>query len=196
MMVDTKARAKRRQLSKATDQELIEACLKRDEEAWAYLVEKYKNLVYSVPMKYRMGPEDAADIFQSVWLELYSHMARLRSPGALRSWLVTVAAHKSYEWKCRQSATPAESAEEMEIADSQKLPLEWKLEIERQQVLRDAIVLLPERCRTIVQLLFFEDPPLPYSQLADRLNLAEGSIGFIRGRCLKRLRSHLEQIGF
>jgi DNA-directed RNA polymerase specialized sigma24 family protein len=45
-------------------------------------------------------------------------------------------------------------------------------------------------------MLFYEDPPLPYAEVATRLGLAEGSIGFVRGRCLKKLREQLERRGF
>jgi hypothetical protein len=47
----------------------------------------------------------------------------------------------------------------------------------------------------MIELLFFEHPPLPYNEVAERLSLARGSIGFIRGRCLKRLKRILEEKG-
>jgi len=45
-------------------------------------------------------------------------------------------------------------------------------------------------------MLFFEQPPVPYNELAKRLGLATGSIGFIRGRCLDRLQKILAEMGF
>jgi hypothetical protein len=48
----------------------------------------------------------------------------------------------------------------------------------------------------MINLLFFENPPLAYHQVAQKLKLATGSIGFIRGRCLKKLRKALEERGF
>jgi DNA-directed RNA polymerase specialized sigma24 family protein len=68
--------------------------------------------------------------------------------------------------------------------------------VEREQLVREAIGHLPPRCREMIQLLFFEQPPMPYHDVARRLNLAIGSIGFIRGRCLKRLKKLLEEGGF
>ena len=47
----------------------------------------------------------------------------------------------------------------------------------------------------MIRLLFYEQPPLPYVEVARRLGLATGSIGFIRGRCLKRLQKELEEQG-
>jgi DNA-directed RNA polymerase specialized sigma24 family protein len=47
-----------------------------------------------------------------------------------------------------------------------------------------------------VELLFFETPSRPYSEVAAELGLAVGSIGFTRQKCLERLRRHLEELGF
>ena len=65
-----------------------------------------------------------------------------------------------------------------------------------QQLVRDALRSIPERCRKMLKMLFFEQPPRPYLEVAKELGLAEGSIGFIRGRCLEKLRKALEQRGF
>jgi hypothetical protein len=45
-------------------------------------------------------------------------------------------------------------------------------------------------------MLFYETPSRPYSEVAATLGLAQGSIGFIRRRCLERLRSSLGRRGF
>jgi RNA polymerase sigma factor (sigma-70 family) len=179
------------------DKDLVRECLSGSQQAWAAIVEKYKGLVYSVPVRYRMAPHDAADIFQEVWLDLYSELSNLREPGALRGWLITVAWHKCYQWKLRQRRQEKSSVEfEGEpVAESPSF-LDWKERLEQEQMVRDAVKVLPERCRVMVEMLFFQDPPVPYADVARQLGLAEGSIGFIRGRCLKKLRVALEQMGF
>jgi len=48
----------------------------------------------------------------------------------------------------------------------------------------------------MIRLLFFVEPAVPYREVARRLGLATGSIGFIRGRCLRRLQKTLQQMGF
>jgi len=179
-----------------SDEELVAACMNGDQDAWSALIDKYKNLVYSVPVKYRMTPEDAADIFQSVWAELYTELSKLRSAGALKSWLVTVATHKCFHAtrKARRMEYTAEP--DVELVDQRALAAEVREQVQREQILREATAQLPERCRTIVELLFYKDPPITYADLASRLGLSEGSIGFIRGRCLQRLKKQLEQMGF
>ena len=61
------------------DSRLVRECLAGNDRAWSALIGKYKNLIYSIPLKYGATPEDAADIFQSVCLELFSELPKLRS---------------------------------------------------------------------------------------------------------------------
>jgi DNA-directed RNA polymerase specialized sigma24 family protein len=69
-------------------------------------------------------------------------------------------------------------------------------EVEREQALREALSEMVGRCRELVRMLFFSTPAVPYDEAARRLGLATGSIGFLRMRCLKRLRRALEGKGF
>jgi RNA polymerase sigma factor (sigma-70 family) len=76
------------------------------------------------------------------------------------------------------------------------LPEHMLVQLEQEQILRDAISGLPEKCEQMVRLLFFEIPPRPYEDIAEELGMATGSIGAIRGRCLAQLKKQLEKRGF
>jgi RNA polymerase sigma factor (sigma-70 family) len=180
-----------------TDEDLVTECLAGNEQAWSALVTKYKNLVYSVALKYRLSPEDAADIFQSVWTELYHGLSKLQRRSAIRSWLVTVASGQCYSLKKNQRkwGAPPEPEFDIETLSGSSVPT-FGEELEREQAIREAIQSLPDRCQSMIRLLFYSDPPLAYSEVAQRFGLAQGSIGFIRGRCLRKLRRTLEDKGF
>jgi RNA polymerase sigma factor (sigma-70 family) len=181
-----------------SDEELVDECLRGNQDAWCAVVDKYKNLVYSAPVKYRMRPQDAADVFQEVWTDLYAELKNLRKPGALGGWLISAASHKCYQRKRRQTRAPEQQLNPLNGDPPSREPLfpDWQVRAERAQMLRDAIAELPERCQRMTRMLFYHDPPLPYAQVARELGLAEGSIGFIRGRCLEKLRRSLERRRF
>jgi RNA polymerase sigma factor (sigma-70 family) len=181
-----------------TDDRLVRACLDGHDQAWAALIEKYKNLIYSVPLKYGTSPSDAADVFQSVCLKLYSELPKLRQSAALRGWLLAVTTHETFHTHKKQRRRGEQALTDFEEtqlgSDPRAVPVIE--EAEKEQVLRDAVRALSPRCQEIVRLLFYEEPPVPYRDLAKRLGLATGSIGFIRGRCLKHLQRALEKAGF
>ena len=144
-----------------------------------------------------MSPDDASDVFQNVCVDLFTNLSKLRKVESLRSWLITVATHKCFHFKKQQRGQDVElDAMEQEMAEEIAPAPEVLQEIQEEQAVRDAIVKLSPRCAQLVQLLFFEQPPVPYNEVAQKLGLATGSIGFIRGRCLNRLQKILAELGF
>ena len=183
----------------SSDERLIRECLGGNEQAWSALIDEYKNLIYSIPIRYGASQEDAADIFQSVCLELFAELPRLRKTAAFRAWLITVTAHQSFHWKRkrrRQTERERTDVEDEDLEAHVSVPADMIEEVEREQMVRDATARLPPRCQEMIRLLFYVEPAVPYREVAQRLGLATGSIGFIRGRCLRRLQKTLQQMGF
>jgi len=176
----------------------VAECLSGNQQAWQRLVDRYKNLIYSVILKYGAPADDAADLFQAVCLDLFNELSRIRDADALPAWLIRVTSNKCYHWKRRQIASPDELHDSRveELGADAPLTGEILADLERQQMIREALEELSPRCREMISMLFFEHPPLPYTEVAERLSLARGSIGFIRGRCLRRLKKILEAKGF
>ena len=179
------------------DARLVRECIGGSEEAWRALIFKYKNLIFSIPVKYGFSTEDSRDIFQAVCLELLSELPKLRKVKALPKWIMQVTAHKCFHRKQQQQRTEVLDPAAKEFEQSTPARAEGILrEAEDEQSLRQAMAELPPRCRQLVQMLFYEEPVRPYQEIAAKLGIAVGSIGFIRQRCLERLRKRLLEAGF
>ena len=123
---------------------------------------------------------------------------QLRNAEALRSWLATVAGRRSLRWKRglqRRGEVNLPDEDRDEPENAAPLAPEVMAEVERDQAVREAIANLPARCRELVKLLFLKDPPISYGEAAAHFGLATGSIGFIRGRCIRKLQKALEERG-
>jgi RNA polymerase sigma factor (sigma-70 family) len=180
-----------------SDEQLTRACLDGEQAAWDALLHKYKRMIYSIPFRYGASADDAGDIFQTVCIDLYNELPRLRKVESLRSWLMTVTARHSLRWKKRHLGRKEDDVDLTLEADPASLAnSDGLVEIERAQMVHDAIGRLSERCATMIRRLFLDDPPKPYDDLARELGLATGSIGFNRGRCLEKLRKLLEEMRF
>src|SRR5258706_5939925 len=79
------------------DDRLVRECLQGSEQAWSALVDKYKRLVYSIPVKYSLSADDATDVFQEVFLELISHLDQIREPKALPMLIIRTTTHQCSE---------------------------------------------------------------------------------------------------
>lgn len=177
---------------------LVTSCLDGSEAAWNALVDKYKNLVWAIILRYGIAAGEAADVFQAVWLDIYSDLGQLRKRDAVKPWLSSVVRNKCFHWKkksARRHRVEGADQEPSDLADELVEEPSFVEDLERQQLVREAVMSLSKRCRTMVKLLFFHQPPLPYKEIAERLGLAVGSIGFIRGRCLDKLQQALEALG-
>lgn len=177
------------------DEVLVEECLLGNDNAWSALIDKYSNLVYSIPIKRGFRQDDAADIFQTVFLTLLRELSTLRQPRALAAWLIQLTAHTCTKWKNRERRYVDEVLNEQTKAASE-LPFEIVQQIERQQILRTAVGEMSAECRQLIELLFFTNPPVRYEAAAAALGLARGSMGATRMRCLEKLRRSLEEKGF
>jgi len=179
------------------DTRLVRECLGGGEEAWCALISKYKNLIFSIPVKYGFSADESTDIFQAVCLELLSELPKLRKVKALPKWIMQITAHKCFHRKQQERRTEVSDPNDKQFEKSTPARAEEILrEAEDEQGLRQAMSELTPRCRQLVQMLFYDEPARPYQEIAEALGIAVGSIGFIRQRCLERLRKRLLEEGF
>ena len=151
---------------------------------------RYQNLVYSTTLSVGLGPEDAADVFQEVWMELHRSVLRIRRPAALPRWLMVATRRLSYKVAMRRRRMiPGVSRE---LIDPATLPDDVVVNSENRQRLERALEELGGRCALLLRLLFLHPERLSYEEISDRTGLAIGSIGPIRSRCLGRIRKILE----
>lgn len=179
------------------DTRLVKQCLSGSEEAWSTLIEKYKALIYSIPVKYGLPPHEAAEVFQATCVELLTRLPGLREPRALPKWLMQVAHHECYRWKQQQRRVVSRDADaDLPEPATPAVAENLVQQTQEEQMLREAIASLTPQCRRLVTLLFLETPPRPYTEVAAELGLALGSIGFTRQKCIERLRRNLDELGF
>lgn len=179
-------------------EQLVRACLDGDQSAWHALVDHYRNLVYSIPMRMGFSADEASDVFQTTFVEVFRGLPSLREPRAVTKWIIQIAVHECQKERRRRSAVFDElDAKNLDAAfDEDAAPEAHLLALERDQALRECLEALPARCQELIRMLFFEGRARPYSEIAASLGLAVGSLGFIRGRCLEKLRRQLTASGF
>jgi RNA polymerase sigma factor (sigma-70 family) len=176
---------------------LVQECLSGNEEAWSLLIDKYKALIYSIPVKYSLSQHEAADVFQTTCMELLVRLPQLREPRALPKWLMQVAHHECYRLKRLSQRVVSRDAEpDLPEPETPAIAESLVQQTQEEQMLREAMTALTPQCRRLMELLFFETPSRPYTEVAAELGLAVGSIGFTRQKCIERLKRQLTELGF
>jgi RNA polymerase sigma factor (sigma-70 family) len=183
-----------------TDLQLVSACRRGDQRAWETLIQRYQRLIYAIPLRAGLDEDQAADVFQDVFTTLFQKLNDIEEPERLHAWLVTTTRRKtwrilSHPQNNSRSAASADvyDAEASTIRDEAPLPDEKLLLLEQQHRIRTALSSLDERCRTLLQMLFYRREPPSYAEIAASLGIPEGSIGPTRARCLSKLLRLLEK---
>ncbi len=188
-------------LDELTDAELVAQCRAGRQAAWSTLVRRFQRLVYTVPRRAGLSDEQAADVFQVSFSRLFEHLDRIDDASRVRAWLVTTAKRETLRLieESRRIVDLAPTAGEdgdlddplERFADPAPLPEALLAELQEQDRVRCALERLEPRHRQLLELLFLQDEPPPYAEIAARLGIAEGSIGPTRARALEKLRTLL-----
>lgn len=183
------------------DDALVAQCRAGRQAAWSTLVRRYQRLVYTVPRRAGLSDDQAADVFQAAFSRLFEHLDRIDDASRVRAWLVTTARRETLrvieESRRRVDLVSGPAGEDESddpfdrIADPSPLPEALLAELQEHDRLRQALDRLEPRHRQLLELLFLQDEPPPYSEIAARLGIAEGSIGPTRARALEKLRTAL-----
>jgi RNA polymerase sigma factor (sigma-70 family) len=67
--------------------------------------------------------------------------------------------------------------------------------IDREHAMERALEGLPERCRSLLEMLYFDPTEPSYAAVASRAGIPAASIGPTRARCLEKLRKLLSDDG-
>jgi len=163
-----------------------------DQAAMREVVAQLNPLLWRVARAQGLAAEEAADVVQTSWLELVRRLNDIRSPQALTSWLVTTTRREAWRVRELSRRQAPDGAAQLESApDPDPGPSERLLADERDQVLWRHVQRLPERCRTLLQIVAHVARP-DYAVVAEALGMPVGSIGPTRGRCLAKLREMLQ----
>ncbi len=167
-----------------TDAALVGACRAGDADAWNELVERYSRYVYAIAVRgFRLGEEDAEDVFQDVFTRVYTRLDSLRDDAAFRPWLAQLTRRRCLDAVAAKREVPAEEV----VTDDESTDL---TEIEEAFEVREALGTLSENCRDILDRFFARDQS--YKTISDELDIPSGTIASRIARCLGRLREQLE----
>jgi RNA polymerase sigma factor (sigma-70 family) len=72
------------------DEEVIGRVLKGDQSAFALLVEKYQNYIFTLVLRFIENREDAEEIAQDVFVKAYRSLADFRGDSKFSTWLFTI----------------------------------------------------------------------------------------------------------
>ncbi len=176
-----------------SDRDLILRCRQGSAGAWHQVLNRYERLVYSIPLRYGLSRDDAADVAQITFTILIQNMDNLAEDSRLGAWLATVARRHTWRFmKRNQREIASERLEDVDIAESVVLLGKSDADSIEHWELSDwldaGLSQISERCRKLLLALYFQPEQSTYAEVAERMGMPLGGVGPTRARCLTRLR--------
>ena len=185
-----------------TDAVLAKQVLNGDQEAFELLVRRYNAPLFNFICRFLGDYDQACDISQQVFLQLYLSLPTLRTGDPLKAWLFQVARNRCLDElrkRRRRAEVPFSTLEREDgeeglspleaILDPDPLPEEMTERGELHGSLHAAIVSLPPKFRSIVYLHCFRQ--LTFAEIGRTLNMPETTVKNYFYRSLPRLRRAL-----
>lgn len=174
--------------------ELIESVLAGNKQAYAQIIDQYKNQLYALVLRMTKNPQTAQDFVQEIFIKVYQQLGKYDNKGSFSSWLYRVAINycmdefrkKSYQMK------------QVEIDDEQVInpnnPEIVFLKKEKSRQLEKLIAMLPEDERLIILLRFVNE--LSYQEISELLTISISDVRNKLHRAKKKMRMTVKQGGY
>ena len=172
------------------------------EDAFAWLIAKYHQPIYSLIARTLQNPEDASDVTQDVFIKVFRGISGFHGDASLRTWIYRIALHEASNqrrwWSRHRRQEVTMETEAGESSDGQSICIKDILvdghdspfEMAAQQEIRDRVEAelrqVPEPFRAVVILRDIEG--FAYEEVAEILGV---NLGTIKSR-LMRGRAHLK----
>jgi RNA polymerase sigma-70 factor (ECF subfamily) len=186
----------------AAERVLVDQCRRGDPDAFARLVSLHEGMVFNLSARLLGDAEEARDLSQEVFLQVYRHLGRFQGRSSLKTWIYRIVVNQCRNrrrwWRRRNAGrsasldelTPAEEAKASAAASGgQESPLDQACRRQRARQVQAALVAIPFHHRTVLVLREVEG--LSCEAIASALGLPEGTVKSRLARARESLRRRL-----
>jgi RNA polymerase sigma-70 factor (ECF subfamily) len=183
------------QTDHAKELAIVEACRRKDYEAFGKLLDAYQNRVFGFVRRMVPNAEEAADITQEVFIRAFQNFHRFDARSSVRTWLFRIAYNLCVDRARKVDRSPTEVSlqgtveidETFDVPDGRWQPDQLAIDAEIAAAIDVAISTMSEKLKTV--LLLHDKEDLPYDEIAELVGVP---VGTVKSR-LFLARAHLQQ---
>jgi RNA polymerase sigma factor (sigma-70 family) len=168
---------------------IIKLCSEGNEDAWHELIDIIGPLIFSICRKSRLTHDEGFDIYGQVCFDLVGNIGTIKSPGRILSFVATITRRKIFNFYEKMKLTDYFKSEFVPmLSESRGETPELIYEnLQRRELLLEAMMKLPTRQYRLLKALFFDPGNPSYKEIARKLKVPASSIGPTRARALEKL---------
>ncbi len=169
--------------------DVLDGCLRKDPAAQRHLVQQTQDLVYRVVLRL-VGVQDAEDVCQQVYLQVFRSIDRFRGGSLFTTWLYKVTVNEAMQHLRRRRTYGLSELD----ADAEDKGSDERRQIEARELLDRALGGLDPELRSIFVLREVEG--LSYREIASVLGIPEGTVASRLSRARDELQERLRALGW
>lgn len=177
------------------DNHYINEVLSGNTASFAVLIDRHKDLVFTIAMNITRNREDAEEVAQDAFLKAFRKLDSFRKESGFQTWLYRIAYNESIS-RIRKNKVKLLDLEEEITEGVPEEEVEEEVggldEQEQKLVISKILGGLPETDRAIVTLFYLENHTV--KDIADITGLSESNVKVRLHRVRKRIYSDLQQI--
>ena len=177
-------------MAELTEENYIEKTLNGDSKAFAYLIDKYKNMVFTLAIKMVKNREVAEEVSQDAFLKAYKYLHKFKGDSKFSTWLYKIAYNTCLD-AIKKNSIHYNDVTIDEITINYISSVETILDgIEREEravIINDCLEQLPEDEKAI--LLFFYFKELSLKEIVEVTSMSEANVKVKLHRARKKLLS-------
>jgi len=180
-------------MATADDQHYINLVMKGDTNAFAVLVDRYKDMVFTLSLKMLKGREEAEEVSQDIFLKIYKSLNKFNGESKLSTWIYKVAFNTCLDrLKKNKRLQPFAGLDEFTEPEALSLMnvLDSIEDKERKQMIQDCMHLLPGEDSFLLTLYYFEEQSL--EEIAKIIGITPNNVKIRLYRSRKKLASLLK----
>jgi len=177
-----------------TDQLDIEMVLAGNVNAFANIIARYKDFVYTVVIRMVKNREEAEEISQDTFIKAFQSLSNFKGESKFSTWLYTIAYRKALDSIKKSKRTI--SSETIDLVNEGNLGLiqnglDYLEAKERREIIQNCVQQLPEGMAAAITFYYFED--LSTKEIATIMELSQDNVKIKLYRGRKKLFTLLEQ---
>jgi len=176
------------------DNEIISKVLRGDHAAYAVLVNRYQNFVFTLVLRMVKNREDAEEIAQDVFIKAYKYLADFRGASKFTTWLYTIVNNTSITFlrKKKLDIHSLDNERVFEMAENQDSGMRANLveQKSKQAMVNNAIAMLGPDDAEIITLFYKAEQSL--EEIAAILGLEANTAKVRLHRARTRLKDKME----
>ncbi|MFK7904954.1 MAG: RNA polymerase sigma factor [Chitinophagales bacterium] len=174
--------------------DIVERCQKGSRQAQQQLYQLYAKAMYNITLRIMGKPEDAEDVLQDAFIDVFTKINSFRGEAAIGAWIKRIVINKSLNAVKKKKLIVTD----IETVERESFVSDYEPNLEASQKptftvkdIQEAIKGLPDGYRVVMSLFMFEG--YSHQEIASELNISESTSKSQYSRAKKKVRGILLQ---